>query len=474
MIAHAGWPALPARLLFGLAALTLLGMLIGAAAGMVGVAAGEPSSSGAAFAAGWLALAALLSVIAARASLPLAVAICVAAALALRLSAYFAMADLAGVDTGNDYAAYRILADNLLEGSGFLTTTENYGPVIGMYPPLYPILLAGTGSLFGVHPAGILILNTFLDLGSAGLMLAIAWRLRETRAGLIAACLYLIWPSFVLEAPLAHKEGLMALLTLAMAWFTLRVLQRGPGWTSAAGFGLSAALLALCQPALLTLCVLFALLMVPALGARGLAIFALSAFPFWLAAMLPWWIRNWLVFDAFVPLTTSLGPSMMFAARGSRHLALDPGMTALAEPVRSSILASRAWALIVADPLAFLVTRATAVIRCLSIEDNAASRLTGFTPPYVWAKSMFAVTQLSYLGAVALALRQLCTAGATEGARAVALLLGVSLLQVLLVQLWLELAERHRYFMTPFLLMLAGLALARVLADRRDASRSPA
>jgi hypothetical protein len=463
MVAAPVRQALPERLLAGLAALTLAGTTIGAAAGLVRAAILFPSLAGMLCAAAGLLLAAVLILAAARASMWRAGALLIAAALALRLWAWLAIGDLSQVHVGNDYDAYQMLAGNVLQGRGLLARTQHYGTVAGMYPPLYPLLLAGARALAGPDSAAFL-LDSLVDLGAAALIVAIGRRLGEARAGLIAAGLYFVWPTFVLEAPLAHKEGLMILLTLAMALAVLRARQSGPGWASAGGFGLAAALLALTQPALALLAPLFALLLLPSPGWRAMAGFALKALPFWLAAMAPWWLRNWLLFGTFVPLTTSGGASLLVAAIG-RHLTLGKELLAQSEPARSSILAQQAVGIIAADPLGFVVGRATAIIRSLSIEDNIASRLTQFAPPVPWANAMLPLTQAAHLAAVALALPETWRA-TRPAAHMLALLAGLSLLQILLVQPWLEMGERHTQFMTPFVLLLAALTLSRRLAKR--------
>lgn len=463
-------PSLWDRLISGLCALTLACILIGAAAVLAAVANKDLPLWSWGAAAGWLLLAAWLATLAARAPLWRAALICAAVALALRLAALWAI-DLTGVHTGNDYAAYLTLADNLLEGRGLVAPTSHYGIVTGMYPPLYPLVLAGTGALFGVNAGSVLLLNTLLEFGAAGLIFAVARRLGEERAGLIAGALYLIWPGFVLSAPLAQKESLIVFLTLLPAWLVVRALQDGPDWKIAAGFGIAAALLALCQPALLPLPMFLGLMLLPALGFRKAAGFAVRALPFALALMLPWWLRNWMLFGTFVPLTTSLGPSMMVAVAGV-HNVLPPETAALAEPARSSAMAGQAAAAIAADPAGFLARRAFAVAESLSFERYAAWRLSGFRPPFPWATAMYPAMQAAYVAAVGLALWACARLRNTTGRRIAAMLLGAALLQILFVQPWFELVERHRHFMMPFVLLLAGLALAELIGTRRGVSRS--
>jgi 4-amino-4-deoxy-L-arabinose transferase-like glycosyltransferase len=443
------------RLLPRLSALILFGLALFAAALLAGLASAGVPAVGWGIAAAWLALATLAALLALRAPLWAAVLVTALAAILLRVLAMRAMNGLEGVQTGNDYAAYLALAGGLLDGSGLVAGTAHYGAVTGMYPPLYPLVLAGAGALFGVNSGSVLLVNGLIDFGAAALILAIAGRLDQAPAGRAAAALYLLWPNAILSAPLAQKEGLTILIALLLAWFFLRALRDGPGQRAAAGFGVTAALLALCQPALFPFPALLALMLLPSLGRRRLAAFLARALPFALAAMLPWWIRNWLVFGTFVPFTTSMGASLLVAAQGA-HQTLGPDLASPSEPARSSALAGRATALIAQDPFGFLYHRGAAAVRALATESDLANRLSGFTPPYRWAPLMPPALQLSHVAALGLAFWSF----AKGGARPLAPILAAAWLQMFLIQPWFELGERHRMFVMPFILLAAAIALA--------------
>lgn len=425
--------------------------------------AGSPT--GIALAAGWLLLALGLSLAAARAPRGAAIAAIAVCAVALRLVALIAMGDLESVVTGNDYAAYRALAASIINGDPFVAQTVNYGSVAGMYPPLYPLLLAGAGASLGLAAPTILLLNSLFDAGSAAMLFLLSRRLGEERAGLAAGSLYLIWPGFVIAAPLAQKEGLIILLTLVIAWLFLLVRERGPSWRNSAGLGVATAAMALTQPALVTLPACFVLALLPSAGWRPMLLLALRALPFAAVAMLPWWIRNWLLFSQFVPFTTSMGPSLMVAA-ANRHVPLGSDLLALAEPARSAVMAHEAAALIASDPLGFASRRALAFGVSLLIEARNASRLLAFAPPVAWAGALLAAMQIGYAGAAGLALRATLAAPRRAGWNFASLLLFAALLQIALVQPWFEFDERHRHFMTPLILLLAALTLTDWLRRR--------
>ena len=139
-----------------------------------------------------------------------------AAALAVMRSA-FALLAVGRTSTG-DPNAYLNLAKGLLAGHGLLihdpfTDTAWHA----LFPPLYPLLLAGWGAVFGFDTPSVLALGTLTDGIAAVLLFVLGKRLGNALAGRRAAWLYLIWPSVMFSAPLAQKESLCALLILALA-----------------------------------------------------------------------------------------------------------------------------------------------------------------------------------------------------------------------------------------------------------------
>jgi hypothetical protein len=457
------WTAAVARA----SALAIGAFFLGALLGLAGIALRHPIPIwGYPLAAAWALLALLLVRLALRASVGRCIAACLIAAAILRVGVLAALNALEGVATGNDYAAYLMLARNLADGNGLLAHTMNYGWARGLYPPLYPLLLSGAGAVAGFGAATILALNSAIDLGSAWLLLVIGRRLGRPRAGLAAAALFLIWPSAAIVAPLAQKEGLVTLLALFLALVFHKLLEEGPGWRNAALLGLGTALMALAQPGLAPLPLSIALVLLPTAGPRLLILFGARAAPFAIAAMLPWWIRNYLLFGAFVPFTTSMGPAMMSAlgaVPGERAQLLVTGD----EPAQSARMVREAGALIVADPLGFVAERIPHMARQMIFEDYDALRLAGFSPPIAWARAVLPAAQLALAGAAGLAFAALALKRATRGDGFLAAIVLACLLHIALFDIWFEFGERHRHFVTPFLLLLAGSFAVRIMAGSR-------
>jgi hypothetical protein len=446
-----------------LAAVAVGALFLGAAAGLpVTTLWHSAPVAGYALAAAWVLVAFLLIRFAIAAARWRGVAACLLAAAVLRILVLLALNGLEGVELGNDYDAYLTLARNLAAGNGLLAHTKFYGWARGLYPPLYPVLLAGAGAAGGFNAVTVLVLNSAIDLAAAGLLWVIGRRLGDARVGLAAAAVYLVWPSSVISAPLAQKEGLATLLALFIALMFHKMLEEGPGWRNAALLGLGTALMALTQPILAPLPFSIALVLLPLAGPRPLILFGMRAMPVAAAAMLPWWIRNYDALGAFVPLTTSLGPALMSAAAGQQDPA-TPILIAGNEPALSAAMAREAAERIAGDPLAFIAGRAPIMVRSMFFEDYDALRMTLFAPPVAWARMMLAGTQLAYACAAGFALAALARKPALARDGFPAALVLASLLHVGLFNLWFQFAERHRHFMTPFLLLLAASFLVPAL-----------
>ena len=320
-----------------------------------------------------------------------------------------------------------------------------------MYPPLYPLLLA-LFSPTGVSIVSITALNTLIDVATAFAIIAIGREL-EVKNATWAAGLYLLWPSLILSAPVAQKESLCILLC---ALITLTYLKRLPGQ-----FGLASGLLALTQPSLVPLPAFLCLTLLQPAGLRETLRFGAIAAGVAALAMLPWWLRNWLLFHEFVPLTTSSGHSLMTVVDGGKHVPLEPAVMALPEPQRSAIMGGRAAAIIWSHPLPYLEQVAYQTVKGLFDERFVVRRLEN--PDLMWMRW---ITRAFYwpllLGAAAGLLR--------ANRRLLVIVAACGL--TLATGIWFEFGERHRYFMLP-LLMLSATCAVSFWRDRRFGLAAP-
>lgn len=343
-------------------------------------------------------------------------------AVALRLCAYA----LFGQEPGEtDNLAFANIADNIRSGNGILCTDPcaNFRAV---YPPLYPLALAAFGNAF--------LLSLVVD----ALIAAAIWRLAHIvdapRTPAVAAYLILT----AAYSPLPHKEGLATLMTLVVV---LGLLEKRPG-----AVGLGAAGVALAQPAWLAFVVACGLM----LGVRSVFPVALRAVPYFLAAMLPWWIRNYMMFGEFVPLTIAFGSNLLFVATNSFDVIRS--YIPLGELAMGKASLARAIEVIAADPLTYLRLRVVGTVQAWALNGMPGQLLN--SPALIYA------SQLTWCGFVALALR-----GALGNETVLRLLAAVGV--AVLIGMWMEFGERHRYFALPFMAIVMSLPLSR------PQSRSP-
>ncbi|WP_010161451.1 glycosyl transferase [Sphingomonas sp. PAMC 26617] len=371
-------------------------------------------------------------------------------ALVLALRASVAWIGAGRVSPGDPHA-YLVLAQTLRAGRGLVF----YEPYFGsdwhaLFPPVYPLLLAGWGALAGVSTPSLLALGTLTDLATAWLIARLGGRLGDPTAGRRAAWLYLIWPSVLFSAPLAQKESLCALLVVlvALAWLTPR-----PGWRGAVALGLPAGLLALTQPGEAPLAALFGIVLLGRMPRWRILLFGLRGAIVATGVLLPWWVRNWAVFHAFVPLTSASGASLWIgnnpAATGNWEPP-PPALKGLPELVYNARIKAVALAWIETHPTAFLRLTATKLARAGGIGVFGVARLTAMQPalPVALAALLWPVAQLAHIAMLAgTALRN------SRIPLPLLLLIAACSLQWMLFGVWFEFGERHREFATPFLLI---------------------
>lgn len=379
---------------------------------------------------------------------------------------------LEGRSPNGDVPHYLAIAQNLIAGDGVVVDDPHNEAVMRVtYPPFYPMLLAVVGLVFPLTFLVIAFFNTVIDVACAWLMARLGSRLAQGDAGLVAAAAYLLWPTHVGMAPLARKEGLVALLLVSLL---LLLVQLGKRITfRAVGlYGLISALLALTQPGLFFLPALLAIAAIPEFGnlRRWFGAMVAAAFVAALAIM-PWTIRNWLLFQQFIPLTNAGGYGLWVGATpdGDGRWLLPPERFRTGDELgMSAALREEAWRIIKADPLGYLLHCLQKIPRALILEDRGAAMLH-WAEPRAYYLLTGVWTALATLAQVVV----LQAAAVTSIVRRNELLsrfLFAGLAQILLFGMWFEFDQRHRYFLTPILLLVAARGVQLIL-ERRSGDR---
>jgi hypothetical protein len=360
-----------------------------------------------------------------------------------------------------------LLAESVRAGHGLTIYEPWFGAQYrALFPPVYPLLFAGWGLVFGFTTASLLVLNSITDLAAAGLTMRLGTRLGHRGAGRSAGFLYLIWPSALFSAPLAQKESLCILLVVALAVIWLALIEgRLKGWRGALALGIVSGLLALSQPGWVPIAALFGLVFAPRIGLVAILRKGIPAAAVAVLVMMPWWIRNWVVLHAFVPLTTSGGASLWI---GNNPDATGNWMPPLPELHHLSELdygkraggLARDW--IAHNPVGFAKLTLQKFLRACGVGLFGLSRLDAMNPPLGPALSA-ALFPLSYVAHLSM-LGGGAVAAWTGRHRTLLLLIAACLIQLLVFGVWFEFSERHREFLTPFLLLLCTM----VIVPRRD------
>jgi hypothetical protein len=384
-------------------------------------------------------------------------------ALLLRL---FALLLAWGIEPAGDPQNYLRLAHNLLAGEGLALPRSAIGPEpvpTALFPPVLPLLLAAVGLVAPLNAATLCIVNTLIDCIAAWLIVRLAGQIGAPRAGVPAALAYLIWPSIALMSPLAYKEGLVVAQILATLVALFNQAAR-PGFRWAIASGLCAGALLLTQPALAAL--------LPLLFLAGASQFqnwrrwwqaSIVAGVVALLIMLPWWIRNALIFGQFVPLTSSGGLALWEGAHpgGGVVWQLPPReWDGLSELEAAQAATAEAWRVILADPIGYFARCLAKFPSSFFYSNWAVDQLVnarGQRWPWLGQSTLlrFGPT-LVELWAVAMAAIGLFRLRHQAAAR----LLWACIAQVMLFGIWFEFSERHRLFMTPLILLLACQLLA--------------
>ena len=208
------------------------------------------------------------------------------------------------VPTGvySDSTQHITLAQNLLEHGEYFSGTRAY------WAPGYPVLLAGVFFVFGNSLAAAKC--TGLALACLTELLCWIWVKRyagKTAAGLVLLILVL-WPTRTLHLDILSYEDLVTTTIIASLAIMPDIRNRRICWWRwiLAGLILGYGIISRAPVALVVVAV-FAWMLLERVTLRR-AILVTGVYTFIaLLPLVPWTIRNYYVFDKFVPLTTNAG-----------------------------------------------------------------------------------------------------------------------------------------------------------------------
>lgn len=222
----------------------------------------------------------------------------------------------------SDPRTYLALAERLAGGMDYMDEAGHRA----FWPPGLPLFLMPFVALFGSGAMAIAVANMVLYMIGAIAAWDLGRKIFTPQVGILAALLFTIWPSRLLCAALASKENLTVAMLLAGTTLCLGAFQSSGrrSWFFAAGAGVSFGLAALAQPGLVLFVAAVPIIFRSAFSVRLQPYIARSVVVIGCAVMclLPWHIRNCVVFDGqFCGIATN-GGSVFYRANNPKATGL--------------------------------------------------------------------------------------------------------------------------------------------------------
>lgn len=240
----------------------------------------------------------------------------------------------------HDPIFYFAYGDAISDGRGY-ALPDGY---TAYYPVGYSLALAAVFALVKHTPLPDNLVLTaayfqlFLGVATVALVFEVARRLFNPSVGLLAALWLTVFPNLIFHTATYLTETLFNFLVMAallvLLWGDWR--RRRPGWAQLALFGALVGASALVRPiSLLFLPLLPLVWLVAGFGWRRALGYAAAATVATVAVILPWTVRNIVVMDAPVLISTNLGDNLCMGhyAGAPGHFAL-PGVCFSEEPYR--------------------------------------------------------------------------------------------------------------------------------------------
>jgi 4-amino-4-deoxy-L-arabinose transferase-like glycosyltransferase len=207
-----------------------------------------------------------------------------------------------------DAADYHRLAVGLANGSGYINEA---GAATAWRPPGYPAFLAGLYSLFGASVRAATFAQALLGAATVLLIVALGWILIGWHESVVAGFIAAIYPSLTWLSRLLLSENLALFLIVASLCLAAIVLRSPRVWLAALlGIVLGFSLLVRGANLLFAIVLLAGVIVALARGNtnwKRIATIAFVAIAAITVTMLPWTVRNYRVFGAFVPVATQDG-----------------------------------------------------------------------------------------------------------------------------------------------------------------------
>ncbi|MHB0975569.1 MAG: ArnT family glycosyltransferase [Candidatus Aquicultorales bacterium] len=222
-----------------------------------------------------------------------------------------------------DTYVYEMLANNLVDGNGYVVNGLLNRPAVSptaFYGPSYPLFLSASYLLFGAERLPVQVLQILLSVATVFLVYLTGKELFGRTAGLTAAALTAVYPDLVGYAGALLSETLYLFLEMLLVFILVRAFKdEKPGWRVLVLAGLVFGAAYLTRQAIALVPIALLPVAYVKYGKHGAAYLAVSLAAFAMGAALligPWTVRNYIVFDRLYPGTTTGSVTFWWGNKG--------------------------------------------------------------------------------------------------------------------------------------------------------------
>ena len=234
------------------------------------------------------------------------------------------------------------LALTILEGKGFV---NDDGSPHSYAPPFYPFFLSLIYRLFGHSYTAVRIVQSIIGSFSCVLIFLIGKKVYSITAGILSALIFVFYLPFVKSSELLLTESLSIFLLLLIVFYLLRI-QESMRNKDCVILGMLLGLALLTKPAVIFLPFFIIPVFIYLRGRRSLQLLKyLLVLLFFSMTVLPWVVRNYIIFHTFIPVSSHGGITFYSSYRppngifGLNATSDDP-VIAEANKISSSVLRS--------------------------------------------------------------------------------------------------------------------------------------
>ena len=219
----------------------------------------------------------------------------------------------------------------IARGEGFSSLYGIPSGPTAWFPPIYPLIVGAAFKLFGVYSMKsawcLYCFNILCETLTTTLLYRIGLRCFGPIVAFASSLLWAVEFEIIVYAARIWDSSLSALLaTAAIAWY-VRLLDSRSNRVEWIAYGLFWAFAALTDTTLLALMPLGVMVLLYKNG-RELRWHALAALLVFVCALLPWTVRNYVIFHKVIPIRGNFGPNLWYgnhpAVAGPDDESLDP------------------------------------------------------------------------------------------------------------------------------------------------------